>query len=778
MGKNNTDNASGTYNETYSDANLAKVNINYYSYDPNKNPKGNNDLEITNPTWAYRSMAADGTYNNYTVRLTINAPTGKTIDPEKSWYMELTSPNAAFSSTQTRTENQSVLSSVAVDTENNVSTITMTGNDLSGWTETTEGKTYTVDLVFAFSNNTTVNMNNVTNLKVTVNEKILVGYVSADENERQMLFSYIKCLPIDGSGNVTVELIDNPYMDRPAGYGFNGWTSHQADVNFTINNDTKLQKATVNTNGAKEVTIDLYVNWSEAFVVFVNAASGNNSRNGLTPETAVKDWATATGKFTNSTRKTITNASNREVNIIVITGGTVSGFTNLQPGLTITSLYDGVDYRSTTTMWNPNGNVSTNNYDLQLDFLNITGSNNYTSTTTTDDISRTLYGYGRNVRIGRGMTPINAADARTTFAQIQGGPRSNVSRSYRLVIESGKYANMHLGSVDQYTYTSSGTMVFGCDYDRIKNENSNLRLYNRAASRSGAGTITSKDAGEPVHKIIIKSGTLGVEAFNNRDDSYEFSGVYIGGHSSGTDKSDRIMIVEGGNVANLLGGLAIQTSDTRPRTFIYMKGGHVQYIVGGAGVSTTRGQRTIQVTGGSVAYSVAGGSNGVTAGTSSSSNPTGQLDADSLVYVGGNAVIGTELGSVIYDVEAGCVLGAGNGNDVLPETAGKVNNSHVIIDGEAIITNSVYGGGNFGIVGNNGAGYINTPELIPESVQYINHSANFSTTEHYMIGNSLSEGEFLSYNGTTFEPGTYNTGSAPTGADDWILEPAANGRYY
>ena len=53
MGKNYTDNVSGTYNETYSDTNLAKVNINYYSYDPNKNPKGNNDLEITNPTWAY-----------------------------------------------------------------------------------------------------------------------------------------------------------------------------------------------------------------------------------------------------------------------------------------------------------------------------------------------------------------------------------------------------------------------------------------------------------------------------------------------------------------------------------------------------------------------------------------------------------------------------------------------------------------------------------------------------------------------------------------------------
>ena len=324
-------------------------------------------------------------------------------------------------------------------------------------------------------------------------------------------------------------------------------------------------------------------------------------------------------------------------------------------------------------------------------------------------------------------------------------------------------------------------MVFGCDYDRIKNENSNLRMYNRAASRSASGTITSKDAGEPVHKIIIKSGTLGVDAFNDKADSYELSGVYIGGHYSGIDNNDRIMIVEGGNIANLIGGLAIQESqsvNTRPRTYIYMKGGHVQYIVGGAGVSTTRGQRTIQVTGGSVAYSVAGGSNGVTAGNSGSSNPTGQLEGDSLVYVGGNALIGTELGSVMYDVEAGCVLGAGNGNNTLPETAGKVDNSHVIIDGDAVITNSVYGGGNFGVVGNNGAGYINSPELIPESVQYTNHSANFSTTEHYMIGNSLSGGEFLSYNGSIFEPGIYNTGSAPIGADDWILEPAANGRYY
>ncbi len=121
-------------------------------------------------------------------------------------------------------------------------------------------------------------------------------------------------------------------------------------------------------------------------------------------------------------------------------------------------------------------------------------------------------------------------------------------------------------------------------------------------------------------------------------------------------------------------------------------------IVGGAGYSTTYEDRIIQVTGGTIGYSISGGSNGVYATEEGSD---GKIEhCNTLVYVGGNAQIGdsNNSGKTFYGVSAGCVLGAGNGNSKV-ENSGQVNNSHIIINDSAHIMNSVYGGGNYGIVG-------------------------------------------------------------------------------
>ena len=82
------------------------------------------------------------------------------------------------------------------------------------------------------------------------------------------------------------------------------------------------------------------------------------------------------------------------------------------------------------------------------------------------------------------------------------------------------------------------------------------------------------------------------------------------------------------------------------------------------------------------------------------SDNNGKLNGQSLVYVGGTATVGKSntITSTLYGVAGGCVLGAGNGNaDV--ENSGKVNNTHIIINDQAHILNSVYGGGNYGSVG-------------------------------------------------------------------------------
>ena len=54
----------------------------------------------------------------------------------------------------------------------------------------------------------------------------------------------------------------------------------------------------------------------------------------------------------------------------------------------------------------------------------------------------------------------------------------------------------------------------------------------------------------------------------------------------------------------------------------------------------------------------------------------------------------------MYGVSGGCVLGAGNGNQAYMNSGGgQVNNSHIIVNDSAHILNSIYGGGNYGIVG-------------------------------------------------------------------------------
>ena len=71
---------------------------------------------------------------------------------------------------------------------------------------------------------------------------------------------------MDTSGNVKFELIDNPYMDRPEDFGFDGWKSNET-YTITTNNSTKVQtltagttnkKATINKTNKLDFTVTLF----------------------------------------------------------------------------------------------------------------------------------------------------------------------------------------------------------------------------------------------------------------------------------------------------------------------------------------------------------------------------------------------------------------------------------------------------------------------------------------------------------------------------------------
>ena len=234
-----------------------------------------------------------------------------------------------------------------------------------------------------------------------------------------------------------------------------------------------------------------------------------------------------------------------------------------------------------------------------------------------------------------------------------------------------------------------------------------MSVYYRTTINSGGGTNGKQNVRDKAFLIDVKSGKYGVDYFEANGKSATnsaYSGIYMGGYgatagSTTRDLSDRYMIIEGGLIANALGGLKV-TNNSGVQTRMYVKGGEIYNIVGGAGLSTTYEDRIIQVTGGTVRYSVSGGSNGYKAtGSGSDGKITG---GDTLVYIGGNAQIGTSATlqeqDGLYLVDAGCVLGAGNGNNNV-DNSGQVDNTHVIINDEAHILRNVYGGGNWGVVG-------------------------------------------------------------------------------
>ena len=305
------------------------------------------------------------------------------------------------------------------------------------------------------------------------------------------------------------------------------------------------------------------------------------------------------------------------------------------------------------------------------------------------------------------------------------------------------------------------------------------------ASRTSNADCSAYTTNTNAINMIIKSGTIGVDFFNSASTSdssdRNYAGIYVGGHGTtgGYDKSDRYLLVEGGNIANIIGGLKVSEADMF-KTYMYVKSGNVINITGGAGYTHTYGDRIIQVTGGYIKYSISGGSNGVAA---SSDTNNGQLTGTSLIYIGGNAQIGasstidsngnetvsvTNSNETLYGVSAGCVCGGANGNS---SYAGQTDASYIIIDGNAIIHNNVFGGGNYGIIGSTN---IKGHDL----VKFNDETSNFTTDTEYLITTSSSGENGLTISGSSLGNESITTASKPSDSSKWIFEQSSGNKYY
>ncbi len=405
----------------------------------------------------------------------------------------------------------------------------------------------------------------------------------------------------------------------------------------------------------------------------------------------------------------------RDTNIIVFNQNSSSTWSSYQSKpFTLTSMHNGNNYVNSAT-WSIARNTINVYDDTRIENIKIYS----TSTKTTSEVTpgsnnqSTIYGNWHNLKLGRGITAYGTNYV--NFSAIIGGNSSSVGSAtdlirYKLVVESGYY-----NSTGLTTGTSGGTIytnaigIYGNDYDRVNNDNTLLDIRH-CASGSWAGTINSGSANEVALHTIVKSGSIG-------SNQYDYAtGIYIGGRNSGTHNAPRSIIVEGGYIYNLIGGpLTAQNRSDKNDTYMYIKGGTIDIVIGGAGRSETYGNRIIQMTGGQVNYSVFGGSNGIQG--SNTTNTQGTIDGNTYVYIGGNAIVGEE--SLVNNntiesnsnVESGSVFGIGNGNENYEEI-GSANNSNIIITENAIIRRNVYAGGNYGAVGINSDSEESTSNII------------------------------------------------------------------
>ena len=320
---------------------------------------------------------------------------------------------------------------------------------------------------------------------------------------------------------------------------------------------------------------------------------------------------------------------------------------------------------------------------------------------TSNSTARTLYGNGYNLKVGRGIRQYNGnGNFSTVVAGTNGsmGSRTNVKK-YSVILESGIYNAVSLtngasnpGSTTNYLEVKA---IYGSDYDKVSNNggnnNNNLDVYYCASGSWGGDIYASSNEGIS-YDLVVKSGNFGDLKSDNTN------GIYVGGRYGGVHYTSRKAKIEGGWIYNLIGGpLTASNRSNINDSYIYVTGGEVDLIIGGAGQTATYGNRIIQVTGGTINYSVFGGSNG-----SDGSEGDGTVNGSSFIYIGGSSKIGkkeyVDNNSKIFGAEAGSVFGIGNGKEG-SSTIGSSDNSHIIIADNAIVRNSVYGGGNFGATG-------------------------------------------------------------------------------
>ena len=559
-------------------------------------------------------------------------------------------------------------------------------------------KTNQYDANYTYVNGTRIRCpNNTTCYAYTANTSGIVGgteYVSGS-------YSFIPNFNANGGNyEVTIYYYDNQYMNLVQNPNGNFWDTVQiphynSDFSvgqivdgffYEVSNPTSDMLAsgefytndgTLCTNVSACITAYKLIHYNDTFT--------NSRGNSISQIEAYNGEIVDAGKYY--------YLVTRDTNIFRYTSTTSLNVNNIEVDRPFTVTGNAVNSTNITGVISMENELTVTN-DLVIENIKIygpysTGSNN--TAMGDDPTGNSIFANSHNLKIGRNIVSSRGTNY-IVANRIFGGIANNVSGTFRVIVESGKYYAYHSGPNTGYNNpTANETTILGSDYDRINTTNNKLWFITGLDGFSNSGINTAGNDSIFLSFTTLKSGTLGFNT-NGGANSDNTSGMYLGGWRSVNVNSITGAKIEGGKVNILLGGYGFNGANTNNSTYIGMSGGEVRQIYGGAGHSTTKGNRIINVTGGKINYSILGGSDSY----SSNTNNDGVLEGDTLIYVGGTAVIGDQTDE-LFGVESGSVFGAGGGRNGAT-AKGTVYDSHVIING-ATINKSVYGGGNYGSVG-------------------------------------------------------------------------------
>ncbi len=411
----------------------------------------------------------------------------------------------------------------------------------------------------------------------------------------------------------------------------------------------------------------------------------------------------------------------RDTNIIEVNSTVYLGIAvgNRNRPFTITSNHDGQKVTSAVLYTGTNNRAPNTNFnagsDMVIENINFapiqtprdsdwnTGLNSEKPNLGTNTASILIYSgttstsSSYNVKIGRLVQKSSNATNNNyvTNTHVVGG------RNKKLIVESGFYNTGESLPVTFSTSNNHMISVWGSDFDRAVGNNTRLIFQYQIAGCNfdSSQDHTTNSTSVPISHMIVKSGSYGYRYLLNIANAGYASGVYVGGlgNSYATIEGIMEMTIEGGRIFCVNGGPTIDDNYHGVYINLHVKGGLIDSITGGAGATGTNGDRIVSVSSGTILNSVAGGSNSSQGGTS-----PGPMADDTLVYVGGNTIVGGETFNNLFAVHAGDVFGAGLGRNGYANY-GVVTNSHVIINGDPSSTfdikGNVYGGGNYGSTG-------------------------------------------------------------------------------